>query len=371
MAENFQDREKIIVRTSIIGIAVNMMLAAFKAAVGLLSNSIAVVLDAVNNLSDALSSVITIIGAKLAGKRANSRHPFGHGRIEYISALLVSVIVLYAGFTSLVESVKKIIHPEVPDYSTVSLVIIASAVVAKLLLGRYVKGVGKNVNSASLVASGADALNDAIISLSVLASALVYTFFGISLEAYVGVLIAVMIIKAGFEMVMDSVDDILGKRTENELTSEIKKFICREPDIYGAFDLILHSYGPDRYVGSVHIEVPDTMTVDELDQLERKVAGDVYQEFGIILTGIGIYSHNTKDDELRQMRSDISRSVMSHEGVHQIHGFFADKVNKTCSFDVIIDYDLKDRDAKFSKLCDEIKAKYPEYIFNITMDIDI
>ena len=162
-----ENRSKVIVRTSIVGIATNVVLSAFKAAIGFVTGSIAVTLDAVNNLSDALSSVITIVGAKLANKLPDKKHPLGYGRIEYLSAMIVAAIVLYAGGTSAVESVKKIIHPEAADYSTVSLVIIAAAVVVKLVLGKYVKRQGERVNSGALVASGADALFDAILSASV------------------------------------------------------------------------------------------------------------------------------------------------------------------------------------------------------------
>ena len=164
------DRDKIIVRTSIIGIAANLLLAGFKAAVGILANSISIVLDAVNNLSDALSSVITIIGTKLAGKAPDKKHPMGYGRIEYLSAMIISMIVLYAGITSLVESVKKIIHPEKAEYTGVTLLIVAAAVVVKLLLGRHVKATGQKVNSGSLIASGEDARLDAVISASTLST---------------------------------------------------------------------------------------------------------------------------------------------------------------------------------------------------------
>ena len=189
-----ENREKVIIRTSVIGILANVFLAAFKAAIGILSNSIAVTLDAVNNLSDALSSIITIVGTKLAGKLPDKKHPLGYGRIEYLSAMIVSGIVLYAGITSAVESVKKIIHPEKPDYSVISLVIIAVAVIVKIILGRYVKAKGEKVNSGSLVASGSDAMFDAILSASVLACAIIFMLTGLSLEAYVGVVIAVIII---------------------------------------------------------------------------------------------------------------------------------------------------------------------------------
>lgn len=364
-------RDQVIVRTSVIGIIANIFLAGFKAAVGLISNSIAVILDAVNNLSDALSSVITIIGTKLAGKKPDKKHPLGYGRIEYLSAMIVAAIVLYAGLTSFVESVKKIIHPEEADYSITSLIIIASAVVVKLLLGRYVKSMGEKVNSGSLTASGSDALFDAILSASVLLSALIFKIWHISLEPYVGVIISVFIIKSGYEMLSDTLDDILGKRVEREYISEIKKTICEDKDVSGAFDLILHSYGPEKYVGSVHVEVPDTMTADEIDAMERRIAQNVFLKHGVALTGIGIYSMNTKNDEVKEMRTRITRIATAHEGVLQIHGFYADTAAKSINMDIILDFELEDRKKIFDEIRNEIQKAYPDYKLNMAMDIDI
>ncbi|MBQ2640457.1 MAG: cation transporter, partial [Lachnospiraceae bacterium] len=240
MEESTVSRDQVIIRTSIIGIMTNVFLAAFKAFVGIVSHSIAVTLDAVNNLSDALSSIITIVGTKLAGKRPDKKHPLGHGRVEYLSAMIVSGIVLYAGITSAVESVKKIIHPEKAEYSTVSLIIIAVAIAVKLILGKYVKTQGEKVNSGSLVASGSDATFDAILSASVLASALIFLATGISLEAWVGVVIAVFIVRSGVEMMRDTLDDILGKRADSELTVNIKRILTEEPEVRGAYDLFLY-----------------------------------------------------------------------------------------------------------------------------------
>ena len=271
-------RERVIVRTSIVGILTNVLLAGFKAAVGLLSHSIAVILDAVNNLSDALSSVVTIIGAKLGAKQPDKKHPLGYGRIEYISSMIVAAIVLYAGLTSLVESVKKIIHPEAADYSTVALIIIAVAILAKLALGTYVKKQGQKVNSGALVASGSDALFDAILSASVLASAIVYLVWHVSLEAYVGVVIAIFILKAGVEMMLETLDDIIGKREDAETTRELKRIVCQQEGVLGAYDVTLFNYGPDRNYGSVHVELPDTMTVDEVDRLTRRIQLEVFQK---------------------------------------------------------------------------------------------
>lgn len=306
-------RDQIIVRTSIVGIAANVLLAAFKAAVGVLSNSIAIVLDAVNNLSDALSSVITIVGTKLAGKPADRKHPLGYGRIEYLSAMIISVIVLYAGISSFTESVRKIVHPEKADYSAYALIIVAVAVAVKILLGRYVKGVGVKVNSDSLINSGEDATLDSIISASTLAAAAIYITTGLSLEAWLGAVISVVIIKSGIEMLRDTLSQILGQRADSSLTRQIKEIITSFDGVNGAYDLILHDYGPDRYQGSVHIEVPDTWTADAIDRTERAVAAKVYRETGVLLTGIGIYSMNTKDDEAHRMQNAVTRAVMGTE----------------------------------------------------------
>ena len=286
--EKTVSRDKKIIKTSIIGIVANVFLAAFKAFIGLISHSVAITMDAVNNISDAASSVITIVGTKLAGKEADKKHPFGYGRIEYLSAMIISVLVLYAGFTAFVESIKKIITPDTPDYSAVSLIIVAVAVVVKIVLGRYVKSVGKKVNSDSLINSGEDATLDSVISASTLVAAGIYLIFHISLEAYLGAIIALVIIKSGIDMLRETLSKILGERADADLAKAIKRTVVDYPEINGAYDLVLHNYGPDTYQGSVHIEVPDTLSADELDQLIRKVTEDVFAKHSVILTAVGV-----------------------------------------------------------------------------------
>ena len=364
------DREKTIVKTSVVGIVTNLLLVGFKAFVGLASHSIAVILDAVNNLSDALSSVVTIIGAKLGAKQPDKKHPLGYGRIEYLSSMIVAALVLYAGITSLVESVKKIIHPEAADYGTVSIVIISVAVVVKLILGTYVKKQGKKVNSGALAASGSDALFDAVLSLSVLASAVVYLLWGVSLEAYVGVVIALFIIKAGVEMLIETLNDIIGKREDAETTKALKEIICAEEAVLGAYDVTLFNYGPNKNYGSVHVELPDHLSVDDVDRITRRIQVDVYQKTGIILTGIGVYSFNTSDDEAAQMRNAIQKAVLSHDWALQMHGFYADTEKKTVRFDVVVSFDVDRREA-METLSNEIGAMYPSYQITIVPDADV
>ena len=368
--ENQDSRETTIVRTSIIGILVNVLLAAFKAAIGLITHSIAVTLDAVNNLSDALSSVITIVGTKLAGKLPDKKHPLGYGRIEYLSAMIVSALVLYAGITSLVESIKSIISPEKPDYSVVSLIIVGSAVVAKLLLGTYVKRTGKRVNSASLEASGSDAMFDSIISASVLLCALIYIAFGLSLEAYAGVVISLVIIRSGVEMLRDTLDDILGKRYDPEELQAIKNTIAEDPDVCGVYDLILHAYGPDRNVGSVHVEVRDEMTATEIDKMERRISKNVYEKHKLPLTSISIYAMNTSTEETKAIRAKVNEIVMGFEGVLQTHGFRADPEERTITMDIILDFDVKDRKTVFENIRAALQKAFPDYTLQLTLDID-
>ena len=363
-------REKTVIRTSIIGIIANVFLAGFKAFVGLMTNSIAIILDAVNNISDAGSSIITIVGTKLAGKEPDKKHPFGYGRIEYLSAMIISVIVLYAGITSLVESVKLIINPELPDYNTVSLIIVAVAVVVKIVLGRYVKSVGVKVKSDSLINSGEDATLDSIISASTLVAAAIFLIFNISLEAWLGAVISLVIIKSGIEMLRETISHILGERNDAELARSIQKTVLSFPDVQGAYDLVLNNYGPDTWNGSIHIEVPDTYSAGQLDQLIREISMKVFCEHHVILTAVGVYSVNTKDEESISAREQVRKIVFSHEFVRQMHGFYLLKDKKTLRFDIVISFDAKDRRAVYSEVVADVQKAFPDYELQVTMDTD-
>jgi len=372
MKENkMEDREKIIVQTSILGIIANLFLAAFKAVVGILSHSIAITLDAVNNLSDALSSVITIVGTKLAGRPADKKHPLGYGRVEYLTASIISILVLYAGITSLIESIKKILHPEKPDYSTVSLLIIFVAVLVKFFLGHYVKRTGEKVHSDNLIASGEDAGHDAILSLSVFLSALLFRFTGLSLESYLGLVISVFILKAGFDLLRDTLSQILGERVDSKLSEDIKAEVSGIDGVLGCYDLLFHNYGPDTYLASTHIEVNENMTAKELDGLMRKIEKQIFQKFNIILSGISIYSQNSENPELSNLQNEIEEIVLSKEHILQMHGFYLQKETNTIEMDLVIAYEEKDRHGLAEAIKHELSEKFPLYHFRITEDYDI
>ena len=363
-------RDRIIIRTSIIGILANVFLAAFKAAVGIVTNSIAIILDAVNNLSDAGSSLITIVGTKLAARQPDKKHPFGHGRIEYLSAMVIAVIVLYAGLTSFTESVKKIIHPDKPDYTVPALIIVASGVIVKILLGRYVKNIGTKVNSDSLVNSGEDASLDAVISASTLAAAVIFLVSGISLEAWLAAVISLIIIRSGVEMLRETISRLLGERADAELGRAIKATILSFPEVRGAYDLVLNNYGPDNFNGSIHIEVPDTFTALELDELIREITLKVYKEHHVILTAIGVYSVNTGDNDAAQMREKVYAAASAHQYVLEVHGFYVNEEKKSIRFDLVISFDAPDRRAVVREVYDEVHAMYPDYALQIAQDTD-
>lgn len=371
-SDSVSSRERTIVRTSYIGIAANLFLSGFKAVVGLVTGSIAIVLDSVNNLSDALSSVITIIGTKLARKPADKKHPFGHGRVEYLTSLVIAMIILYAGITSTVESVKKIIRPSVPEYSASAIVILASAVIVKILLGLFVKSTGKKVRSDSLVASGKDALMDSIISASTLVAAGIFMLCHISLEAYLGLVISFVIIKAGLDTLKETISKILGERAESGLAKEIKKTIRESCDgIFGAYDLMLNNYGPENHVGSAHIEVPDSWTAEKIDEVSRKIASDVYARHGVVISAVGIYSVNTKQDRCAEIRMRIRDIVLSHREVLQMHGFYVSEEAKKIRFDVVISFDSLDMHQVFAHIVEDVSSAFPDYDVHAHLDIDI
>ena len=363
-------REKTIIKTGIVGIITNILLAGFKAGVGLLANSIAIVLDAVNNLSDVLSAVVTIIGAKLANKAPDKKHPLGHGRLEYISALLVAGIIFYVGVIALIESCKKIIYPKEPDYTSVTLLVVAAAVVVKFFLSRYVKGQGTKVNSGALIAAGQDAFFDALLSASVLACAIFYLIFHVSLEAYMGVIISLVIIRAGIKMMGETLNDILGQRADSKMSRKIKQILSEEPEIRGVYDLMINNYGPSKNYASLHIELPDTMSVEEVDRLTRKVEEKVYHKTGVILIGVGVYSYNTKGGLAAEMRNNIQQIVLAHDWALQLHGFYANTEEKSLRFDVVLSFDI-DKEKALQILLEEIKQAYPGYKIQITPDLDI
>ena len=361
------NRSQKIIRTSIIGIIANVLLAAFKAAVGILASSVAIVMDAVNNLSDALSSVITIIGTKLSERPADREHPFGFGRVEYFSAIIIAVLVLSAGITSLIESVKKIFDPTEPEYTTVTLIVIVVAIVVKLVLGQYVKRQGEQLKSDALIASGSDALFDAIITLATLVSAGIMLLWHVSLDGILGALISLVIIKAGIEMLASPVNELLGARISQDLVRDIRQEVCAFEGVHGVFDIILHNYGPNVLIGSLHINVYDTMDAHEIHGLTRRISEQMYERHGIIMT-VGVYAVATGDNRRAELQSKVMQTLAAHKDIVQVHGFYYSEKNNYLSVDVVPDISVHDDNAFVSQLTSEIQSLVPETQIVVVVD---
>lgn len=363
------NREQTIVKVSIQGIIMNLILVAFKSTIGLLTNSIAVILDAVNNLSDALSQVITIIGTKLSQREPDKEHPYGYGRIEYISSAIVAALVLFAGFTSLKESIAKTIHPADAEYTVVSLVIIGVAVVVKFVFGRYVKGMGKKVQSQSLVASGTDALMDSILSFTTFAAAIINRTMHISLEGILGVILSLFIVKAGIGILQETLSSLIGTRIDAEMSQQLKKQIRSIPGVRGAYDLILHDYGPSRSIGTVHIEVDAGMTAREIHHLSRRIIEEIYNEHGILLT-VGIYASDYTDGVAVEIHQFAVNVIREYEHILQLHGFYVDDEQKKILFDIVISHHAKSARELANAVKARVEAEYPGYTCDVNVDHD-
>ncbi|MBR5749885.1 MAG: cation transporter [Prevotella sp.] len=361
------DRSQKIIRTSIIGIVANVLLAAFKAAVGIIASSVAIVMDAVNNLSDALSSVITIIGTKLSERPADREHPFGFGRVEYFSAIIIAVLVLSAGITSFIESVKKFFNPTEPEYTTVTLVVIVVAIVVKLVLGQYVKRQGQQLKSDALIASGSDALFDAIITLATLVSAGIMLLWNVSLDGILGALISLVIIKAGIEMLASPVNELLGARISQELVHDIKQEVSAFEGVHGVFDIILHNYGPNVLIGSLHVNVYDTMNAYDIQGLTRSISEQMYAKHGIIMT-VGVYAIATGENRRNELQGVIMQTLAKHPEIVQVHGFYYFEKENRISVDVVPDISVHDEAALSARLTKELHALIPDKDITIVID---
>lgn len=366
------NRDQIIVRTSIVGIIGNIVLVAFKIFVGILVGSIAIILDAVNNLTDAISSIITIIGTKLANKNPDHKHPFGYGRIEYMTSLVIAVIVLLAGATAIRESISSIIEVfngnGIPSYTLVSLIIVSGAIVVKVLLGLYFHRQAKKASSDALKASGTDALMDSVLSLSTLVAGIICMTTGVAIEGWLGVIIGCFIIKSGFEILLDAIHDIIGKRSNPEFTAEIKAAIRKLPQVKGAYDLILNSYGPNKTIGTIHVEVDDHMTAKEIHVLTRVIQELCSRKFNIVMT-VGIYASNDSDEVSHKLKGDLLEIVSHHEEIIQMHGFYVDFKNNLVSFDLIFSFKVEHPEVIKNQVIEEMRALHPDYHFYVNIDV--
>ena len=354
-------RNRAIIRASIVGTLGNLFLSAFKFLVGTAANSVSIRADAVNNLTDAMSSVITIIGTFLSEKKPDKKHPFGYGRIEYLTALFIGMSIFYAGVAETIQAVRRIIHPENNIYTKLGIMIVIVAVLVKIVLGIYTMRKGKKYSSMALKASAKDAFDDSIGSTAALAAVFIYIETGVNVEAYVGLAISIMIIRTSVEILRETISSILGERVDVELSSAVKKSILSFPEVDGVFDIIVHNYGKEKLIGSAHIAIKDVLRAAWVDNLQRAITKKVREDTGVEMLGITIYAENSRDKEAIEMRETIEKIASENEAVKGIYGFYLDKVDKVINFELKVAYGSEDIEQIRGDVVGRVQARYPEY----------
>ena len=349
------DRASYGVLAGLVGIICNVFLFAGKLLIGLLANSSAVITDSFNNLSDAASSIIGLVGVKLAAKPADKEHPFGHGRYEYIVALVVSFIILEVAFSCFKSSLDKIFHPEDLTVTTVSFIILGMSVLVKIWLSLFNRKLGKKTNSKVLLATAKDALGDVFVTSATIISLLVFMIFDINIDGYMGCIVSVMVFIAGISIARDTVEPLLGEAVPEELYKEICEKVCSYPGIEGTHDLIVHSYGPAKRMASLHAEVKNTLSLEEAHEIADKIEQDVLSELNIFLV-IHLDPIDTDDETVKTYKDMVCSVVSSRDASASIHDFRlvngVDQINLV--FDLVLPYSYKKED--YNRFTEDLKT---------------
>ena len=359
----------------IVGIVVNLILFATKLVVGIILNSIAVTADAFNNLSDVASSVITILGFKLAGKPADKEHPFGHGRLEYISGLIVSFLVMLVGFEFIKTSLDRITHPSKVIFNLIPFILILVSIGFKLWISGFNKAIGKAIKSSALEASSFDALSDVISSSCVALSLLLSKWIDFPIDGYIGVLVSCFIIYAGYSLIKDTMNPLLGEAPDETLVNGLRERLLSYEHITGAHDLVIHNYGPGRCMGSVHAEVPCDISIVKIHEIIDKAEKEISEEFDIHLV-IHMDPINTDDEEVNNSRLDLLNVLEYFPIIKSIHDFriVGEGEHKNLIFDAVIDFNPSFTEHDEIKLEEEINKELkkccPHYNALMTVDRD-
>ena len=352
------ERTGIINRTSILGIVVNVLIAGVKIAAGLLASSVAIVSEGVNNAADALTSVLTMVGTRLAGRHPDAKHPFGYGRIEYLTGLVVAVVIIVSGVQMLIESVKLIFRPEELSISYVSLAIVAVSAVVKFFLGLYTIARGRVAQSDALVGVGLECRGDSYLSIITIGVAVVFLLTGVSLDAYAGVVMSAIILKAGVEVLLKIVSELIGRPGEKELATKIYQLVRATPGVVGAADMMLHNYGPNAWSGSVNVEIDHAKSVGEVYAMLHELQLGIMHEEHVTMV-FGVYAVDDDHVETRRIRRTILEYVKAHEHVKSFHAVYLEPGTNRLYCDLVVDYELADWGALRADFLDYMKAKVP------------
>lgn len=369
LRQDANSREGQITVTSAMNIVVNLIVSAVKIIVGLLTSSIAILSDGAHNMADAASSVLTIVGTKLSARKPTKNHPFGFGRIEYLTSLVVAGLILYTGLEFLISAVKLVLEPSELSISYMSLVIICVAAVFKYILGAYTVRVGRKVDSLSLTAVGMESCNDSYISALTLITALVFIFFKLNIDAYAGIITALIIIRAGLEILSDTLSRLLGQAGDKELADRLYRLIRSHPQVINAADMMLHNYGPDSYSGSVNIEVDHKLSMEEVYSFVHQLQLDIMHEHKVTMV-FGLYAVDVDDEKSRKMRSEIAAFVSGYDHVLSYHALFVSEKEKRIYCDLVVDYELSDWEKLRSDFTEYMNKLYPQYSLELVIETE-
>ena len=359
----------------VVGIIVNIMLFIIKLSVGLLTTSIAVMADAFNNLSDAASSIVTIVGFKMANKPADAEHPFGHGRMEYISALIVAFMVMLVGIQFVKSSVEKILNPEVVKFELISFILLLVSIFFKLWLSHFNKFIGNKINSSALKAASVDALGDVFTSSCVVASFLISKFTTVPVDGYFGLVVAIFIVYSGFSLVKETINPLIGESPDPELVKEIKQRVLSYDNITGVHDLIIHNYGPGKCMASIHAEIPSDISVMKIHEIIDDAEREISKALNIYLV-IHMDPICVADAEISEASNEVQKIIKYNPLIKSMHDFrlVGEGSKKNLIFDIVVNSKrmskiMSETDLK-NDIISAIKDIHPDYNCIITSDYD-
>ena len=362
-------REDIITVTSGLGIIANLLIATTRVLIGVISSSIAIVSEGVNNFADVFTSILALLGTKLAKKHPDEKHPFGYGRIEYLASLIIAALILVTGTETLISSVKLVFNPEEMSLSYLAIAIIAVTAVIKFCLGIYTIKMGEKASSVSLVGVGTESRNDSFASIITIVTALIYLLFHVSLDAYAGIIISLLILKAGIDVLKETLSDLLGRPGEKELATELYRRIRRTDGIIAAADMMLHNYGPDSWSGSVNVEIDHSKTVGEIYKFLHELQLDIMHELNVTMV-FGVYAVDNDHEEMRALRAVIGRFVKEHEHIKNFHAVYIEPETGKIYCDFIVDYKLRDWDGLRAEFIDYMGKEYGPAEIELTIETE-
>lgn len=344
--ESTEVRTRYGMLASIVGIFCNVLLFSVKLAIGLILSSLAVTADAFNNLSDAASSIISFVGVKMAGKPADAEHPFGHGRIEYIAALIVSFLVIEVGFTFFKSSISKIMHPEEITFDPVPFIILILSILVKLWMAFFNNKLGKRIDSKVMLATAADSLGDVITTSATVISIVICHFTSINVDAIAGLIVSGIVIWSGVSIAKDTLEPLIGQRVPSELYQKITDMVESYEGIVGAHDLIVHNYGPNRSMATIHAEVPNDVSIEASHEIIDRIERDAKKELNILLV-IHMDPVEMRDEEVLELRDKTSHIVHALDPELHFHDFRVLKENeqKNLIFDLVVPDSYTEKDA--------------------------